>query len=126
MVLDQATLFAVATSITGLLGVFLLLLWWQERGMRALAWWGGAYLMGACAVTLWGTQGPAEDTLVPADMANAFLFLSCGMIWNGARLFHGRKVLPLALVAGGAVWFAAIQFSEFAQSARPGWRCRRW
>jgi diguanylate cyclase (GGDEF)-like protein len=116
MVLDQATLFAVATSITGLLGVFLLVLWLQERGMRALAWWGGAYLMGACAVTLWGTQGPAEDALVPADMANAFLFLACGMIWNGARLFHGRKVLPLALVAGGAVWFAAIQFSDFAQS----------
>ena len=57
MILDQATLFAVATSITGLLGVFLLVLWLQERGMRALAWWGGAYLMGACAVTLWSAQG---------------------------------------------------------------------
>ena len=40
MVLDQATLFMVATSITGLLGIFLLVLWLQERSMRALA--GGA------------------------------------------------------------------------------------
>jgi peptidoglycan biosynthesis protein MviN/MurJ (putative lipid II flippase) len=126
MVLDQATLFAVATSITGLLGIFLLLLWLQERGMRAMAWWGGAYLMGACAVTLWGTQGPAEDTLVPADMANAFLFLACGMIWNGARLFHGRRVLPLALVAGGAAGSPPSSFRNLRSPAPPGWRCRRW
>ena len=57
MLLDPATLFTVATSITGLLGVFLLVLWLQERSMRAMAWWGGAYVMGACAVTLWGAQG---------------------------------------------------------------------
>ena len=35
MVFDQATLFTVATSITGLLGLFMLLLWVQERNMRA-------------------------------------------------------------------------------------------
>ena len=63
MILDQATLFTVATSITGLLGVFLLVLWLQERSMRALAWWGGAYLMGAFAVTLWGAQGSAAPGL---------------------------------------------------------------
>ncbi len=34
MILDPATLFAVATAITGLLGVFLLVLWVQDRGMR--------------------------------------------------------------------------------------------
>ena len=56
MVLDQATLFTVATGITGLLGVFLLVLWLQERSVRALGWWGAAYLMGASAVTLWGTH----------------------------------------------------------------------
>jgi len=68
MVLDQATLFMLATSITGLLGMFLLVLWLQERSMRALAWWGGAYLMGASAVTLWGVQGMA---FVPLELPNA-------------------------------------------------------
>ena len=38
MIFDQTTLFTVATSITGLLGVFLLVLWLQERSVRALAW----------------------------------------------------------------------------------------
>ncbi|MEA2982174.1 MAG: hypothetical protein QOF09_3997 [Alphaproteobacteria bacterium] len=122
MVLDQATLVAVATSITGLLGIFLLVLWLQERSMRALGWWGGAYLMGAFGVTLWGLQGSglasADRALafVTAGVPNAFLFIACGMIWTGARLFHGRKVLPGALFAGAIVWFAAMQTAEFEQS----------
>jgi diguanylate cyclase (GGDEF)-like protein len=119
MVLDQATLFAVATSITGLLGVFLLVLWRQERGTRAMAWWGGAYLMGAFAVTLWGQGGgdaPPAPALPLPEMANAFLFLACGMIWNGARLFHGRRVLPAPLCAGALTWFVAMQFDELAKS----------
>ena len=114
MTFDQATLFTVATSITGLLGVFLLMLWFQERGIHALAWWGGAYLMGACAVTLWGAQ--ERIAIVAPEMPNAFLFVACGMIWNGARLFHGRAVLPGALFAGAVGWFLAMQFPDFAQS----------
>ncbi len=49
-------------------------------------------------------------------MPNAFLFIACGMIWSGARLFHGRAVLPGALFAGAAAWFVAMQFPDFAQS----------
>jgi diguanylate cyclase (GGDEF)-like protein len=115
MVLDQTTLFMLATSITGLLGMFLLVLWLQERSMRALAWWGGAYLMGASAVTLWGVQGMA---FVPLELPNALLFIACGMIWSGARLFHGRAVLSGALFAGAAVWFVGMQFPDFAASGQ--------
>jgi hypothetical protein len=122
MILDQTTLFAVATSITGLLGVFLLVLWLQERSMRAMAWWGGAYLMGAFAVTLWGAQGSAQGSangayaFITPEMPNAFLFIACGMIWSGARLFHGRLVLPGALFSGAVAWFVAMQFPDFAGS----------
>jgi hypothetical protein len=47
MPLDTHTLFTVATCIAGLLGLFLVAVWLQERSVRALAWWGAAYLMGA-------------------------------------------------------------------------------
>ena len=107
-------LVAMASAIAGLLGIFMLKLWLQERGMRALAWWGGAYLMGAFAVTLWGAQG--TSALVAPEIPNAFLFIACGMIWNGSRLFHGRCVLPGALFRGAAAWIAAMQFSDVAQS----------
>jgi diguanylate cyclase (GGDEF)-like protein len=114
MVLDQATLCTVAIGITGLLGIFLLVLWIQERSVRALGWWGAAYLMGASAVTLWS----AHDALgfVPLEAPSALLFIACGMIWNGARLFHGRNVLPGALFIGAVAWYAAMQRADFAQS----------
>lgn len=114
MSLDTQTLFTVATCITGLLGVFLLVVWVQERSVRALAWWGAAYLMGGSAVALWGAQGRVPY-LTP-DMPNALLFGACGMIWTGARLFHGRTILPGALFAGATAWLIAMKYSSFANS----------
>jgi diguanylate cyclase (GGDEF)-like protein len=111
MVLDQATLVAVTSVITGLLGLFLLVLWWQERGVRALAWWGGAYLLGTLAVALWGA-GP----VVPREMPSMLLFVACGMIWNGARLFQGRQIRPIAPLFGAAAWLIAMQLPDFVHS----------
>jgi diguanylate cyclase (GGDEF)-like protein len=113
MSLDSATLVTVAVCITGLLGIFLLVVWLQERSVRAMAWWGSAYLIGASAVALWGMDKSTISYL--AEMPNALLFIACGMIWNGARLFHGRRILPSALFAGAWLWFTACQFSVFAQ-----------
>jgi len=89
--LDISTLFVVATCVTALLGLFLLFAWMQER-VRALAWWGCAYLIGGFSVALWSVESMISPPL-PAGFANALLFISCGMIWNAARLFHGRRVL---------------------------------
>jgi diguanylate cyclase (GGDEF)-like protein len=30
--------------------------------------------------------------------------VACGMIWNGVRLFHGRRPLPVAIFAGAIAW----------------------
>ncbi len=113
MALDFPTLFTLGTCITGLLGVFLVVLWMQEPAVRALAWWGAAYLVGASAVTFWTTQ---EVLAIPAELPNALLFVACGMIWTGARLFHGRPILPGALFTGAVVWFVAMQYAAFSGS----------
>jgi diguanylate cyclase (GGDEF)-like protein len=114
MSLDTATLFTVATFITGLLGVFILVVWVQERGTRALAWWGAAYLMGGSAVGLWSAPGLAPP--IAQAVPNALLFVACGMIWNGARVFHGRDALPVGLFAGAVAWILAMQFPAFKES----------
>src|SRR5688500_11655813 len=114
MSLDTTTLFTVATCLTGLLGVVILVVWVQDRGTRALAWWGAAYLMGGSAVGLWGAQEAAPLTV--QAVPNALLFVACGMIWNGARIFHGRGFLPIGLFAGAAVWITAMQFPAFADA----------
>ena len=116
MSLDAETLFTIASCITGLLGVFLLLIWVQERAVRALAWWGAAYLMGGSAVTLWGAQSTLP--FITPEMPNVLLFIACGLIWNGTRLFHGRPVLPGALFGGAIVWLIA---TNMAVSCCPRW-----
>jgi len=113
--LDLSTLFVVATCVSGVLGLFLLCAWMQDR-VRALAWWGAAYLVGGFAVAIWSIEGLVSPPL-PAGFANALLFVSCGMIWSAARLFHGRPVLWAALAAGATIWLIACMQPVFWESA---------
>src|SRR5712691_7866925 len=113
--LDITTLFVIATCITALLGLLLLSAWMQER-VRALAWWGAAYLLGGFSVAVWSIEGLISPPL-PPGMANALLFVACGMIWSAARIFHGRGVLWGPMFAGAIAWLTACLFPEFAQSA---------
>jgi diguanylate cyclase (GGDEF)-like protein len=111
--LDISTLFIIATCITALLGLLLLSAWAQER-MRALAWWGTAYLIGGFSVALWSIENAISPPL-PVGSTSALLFVACGMIWSAARIFHGRPVLWGAMFAGAIVWLAAYLMPEFVQ-----------
>src|ERR1700756_5712002 len=103
--LDVTTLFIVASCIAALLGVFLLFAWTQDC-VRALAWWGAAYLIGGFSVALWLTE-PATAWFMPASLPSGLIFLACGMVWSAARLFHNRKILWPVMLAGSAVWILA-------------------
>ena len=105
--LDLPTLSLVAVCIAGLLGVFLIFDWMQQRNVRALAWWGSAYLIGASAMALGSMPSPIIK--LPPQVPGALTFLACGMIWNGVRLFQGRRVLPFATFIGAAVWLGVGQ-----------------
>jgi GGDEF domain-containing protein len=110
--LDITTLFIVATCITALLGLLLLSAWAQER-IRALAWWGTAYLLGGFSVAVWSFENLISPPL-PPGVANTLLFIACGMIWSAARIFHGRRVLWAAMSAGAIAWLIACMVPEFA------------
>ncbi|MGA2566286.1 MAG: GGDEF domain-containing protein [Pseudolabrys sp.] len=105
--LDIPTLAFVAVCIAALLGILLLVAWVQQRNVRALAWWGSAYLIGASSIALWGA--PAPLFRLPPELPQALTFLACGMVWNGVRLFHGRRLLPVAAFAGAITWLALCQ-----------------
>ncbi len=113
MPLDAPTLFIVSTCVTGMLGLFLLILWIQDRSIRGLGWWATAYLVGGFAVALWLIE-PHLPRELPREIASALLFVAVGMIWNGARAFHGRRVLPFALVAGALIWLIAFLIPAIA------------
>ncbi len=112
--LDTPTLLFVAVCIAGLLGLFLIFAWLQERDTRALAWWGAAYLLGASSLALWNAPQPLLP--VPPAIAGGLMFIACGMVWNGIRLFHGRRALVLPTFAGAAAWVLLSQADSFANS----------
>ncbi len=112
--LDVSTLFVIATCVSALLGLLLLAIWKQER-IRALAWWGAAYLLGGVSVALWALGG--HGSIVPSPLPSAMLFLACGMIWSAARLFHGRPVLWISMWAGAFAWLAACAIPTVIETA---------
>ena len=118
--LDVPTLVFVAVCIVGFLGLLLITTWLQQRDVRALAWWGSAYLIGAAAIALWGAPDPWFK--LPPDIAEAMIFIACGMIWSGVRLFHGRPLWPLAALSGAALWLMLCQLEglETGTQARIG------
>jgi diguanylate cyclase (GGDEF)-like protein len=111
MPLDLPTLFLVSTCITALLGIFLLVLWMQDRSVRALGYWASAYLIGGFAVALW-VISPDWMPASGSDLASALLFICCGLIWSGARKFHGRSAMTGGAIAGAMVWLVAARMPE--------------
>jgi len=106
MSLDISTLYLVATMVAAMLGAMLLLFGKQEN-IPALKWWGTAYLLGAASVALWTLAAGALGELLSLAL-NAVGFVACGMVWNAARVFHGRKPNLPGLVLGAIAWIAAV------------------
>src|SRR5712672_2829895 len=106
MLLDTTALYLVATMVAAMLGAMLLFFGRQEN-IAALKWWGTAYLLGAASVALWTL---ASNTLGPmlSLALNAVGFVACGMVWNAARVFHGRKPNLAGLLRGAMAWIAAV------------------
>jgi diguanylate cyclase (GGDEF)-like protein len=113
--LDVPTLSFVAICIAAVLGLLLIVAWIQERNIRALAWWGAAYLIGASSMALW--SAPAPLFTLPPELPAALIFVACGMIWNGVRLFHGRPLLPAANFAGALGWLLLCQLPDLPQGS---------
>ena len=105
MSLDTSTLYLVATLVAAMLGAMLLFFGKQEN-IPALKWWGTAYLLGAISVALWTLAANMLGEMLSLAM-NAVGFVACGMVWNAARVFHGRKPNLPGLLLGAIAWIAA-------------------
>src|ERR1700704_5191303 len=105
MSFDTSTLYLFATMVAGMLGAMLIFFGRQEN-VPALKWWGTAYLLGAASVAIWPVGGARLGG--PMTLAlNAVGFVACGMVWNAARVFLGRKPNLPGLVFGAIAWIGA-------------------
>jgi diguanylate cyclase (GGDEF)-like protein len=105
MSFDISTLYLFATMVAAMLGAMLLFFGNQEK-IPALKWWGSAYLLGAAAVAASTIAGTRFGDIASLAM-NAAGFIACGMVWNAARVFHGRKPNIPGLVLGAIAWGGA-------------------
>jgi len=103
MTLDVHTLFMVTIYVEAMLGLLLLFVWSQNMALRAVCWWGFAYLTRLASIGLFGMYGEVPD-LISIDLANALLFTGFAVTWTGARAFDGRPVEPVYLVTGAVLW----------------------
>ena len=112
MELDFRTMFTVTIAVAAVLGLLLLYTWNQQRKISSLAWWGGAHMVACAAVWLIGTRGTLSD-FWSIEIANALLFISAGMIWNGARLFDGHNNSLVGIFGGAVAWLLAARLTGF-------------
>ncbi|VIO73805.1 GGDEF domain-containing protein [Bradyrhizobium ivorense] len=110
MSFDTSTLYLFATMVAGMLGAMLMLFGRQEN-IPALKWWGTAYLLGAGSVAIWTLGGSSLGVHIVLGL-NAVGFAACGLVWNAARIFHGRKPNLAGLVLGPIVWVATMTMVE--------------
>lgn len=115
MSLDFNTLFLLTVDIEAMLGLLLLFVWVQNLSVRAVAWWGAAHLVRAGSIVLYGLYG-SVPSLISIDLANALLFTSYALTWNGARVFDRRPPLIGSLFAGATLWALATLMPGFSQA----------
>jgi hypothetical protein len=113
MALDIGTMFELTLNIEAMLGLLLLFLWVQNKSVAAMGWWGAAHLLRALSIGLYGFLGSGSDLLV-IDAADAMLFTSYGVTWNGARVFDGREPRPGSLITGATIWPLACRVPFFS------------
>jgi diguanylate cyclase (GGDEF)-like protein len=106
MSFDTSTLYLVATMVAAMLGAMLVFFGRQEN-IPALKWWGAAYLLGSAALGAWTVAGAMLGELASLALT-AIGFIACGMVWNAARVFHGRPPNWLGLVLGALAWVATM------------------
>ena len=108
MSLDTSTLYLVATMVAAMLGAMLLFFGRQEKiaGVEMVGHRLSARRGVGRAVDAW----PGHDARRHAARwrCNAVGFVACGMVWNAARVFHGRKPNLPGLVLGAVAWVAAV------------------
>jgi diguanylate cyclase (GGDEF)-like protein len=114
IVLDIPTLWLMAVCISTLLGTVLLITWLQQREVKALVLWAMAYLLAAGSMML--RSLPLPHFMFSTEVSGVMMLAGCGMIWNGVRLFQGRKLRLVSGFAGAAIWLAVSQLPTVGAS----------
>ena len=119
MHLDSFTVLVAGCALLALLGSIFIFLWLRDRSSRWLLWWGAPFIFGGAALALYMRPDWSADYL-SIGFGNAARMIALGSLWQGVRLFQGRKLLlwPLALVSIGWLGLCFVPFIVESMLAR--------
>ena len=112
MQLDVQTLSVVTVFVTALLGALLVFAGLQNRAVKAQMVWGGAYVVSAAGLGLLTTHEAMPDW-ISVTIANELILLGAACVWAGSRMFDGRDVRPIPVLAAPGLWLAASMLPSF-------------
>lgn len=115
MHIDNFTIMLVAVTALFFFGAALAFFWLSDRRSGWLAWWMGPFMLGGVALCLYIPRGQIEDWW-SVGVANALVCAAFGMVWQGARIFGGRKPSPVAILAAPVLWIGLCTLPDFMDS----------
>jgi diguanylate cyclase (GGDEF)-like protein len=97
------------------LGLALLYFWNRDRTSKWLLWWSVPFLIGGTAIVSYMRPNWASDFNTIA-LGNAIRITALGLLWQGARVFEGRKPLLLPLLLTPVAWIGLCLIPPFLES----------
>jgi predicted signal transduction protein with EAL and GGDEF domain len=99
MQLDMMTMSAVDVTVTAVLGLVLLFMWFKQRSARLVGWWGLIMAVQAAGLVVCASGALANTpTLVTAGLG--VMLLSDSLKWTAARGFVGHPTFAAWALAG--------------------------
>ena len=115
MQLDSFTILVTTIVTLVVLGCALLFFWYRDRRSTWLLWWSVPFLVGGLAVVSY-TQPNWSTDFGAIAFGNAVRLAALGLLWEGARVFNGRKPIIWPLAALIAIWIALCLLPPFLAS----------
>jgi diguanylate cyclase (GGDEF)-like protein len=113
--LDSYTLLIASSAAMVFLGCALLYFWNRDRRSRWLLWWSIPFIVGGIAALGYVRPNWQVDYLT-IGVGNAARIVAVALLWQGARVFEGRRPQYLVLLLIPAVWLALCLIPSFFYS----------
>ena len=115
MQLDSFTLLAAGSSLLVLLGVVYFLVWLRHRSTPALLWWSFPFAFGGAATLVYLRPHWETDFAIIA-VGNAARIFAVGCLWQGVRVFEGKRPALGRLLALCLLWIGLCCIPAFVTS----------
>jgi len=115
MELDSFTLLVASCAGLVCMGAALLYFWNRDRRSIWLLWWSVPFLMIGIAAMSYARPNWASDFL-SIGLGNAARITTVALLWQGARVFEGRKPTWLLLALVPALWLGLCLIPAFFES----------